>query len=373
MIKKFIYSVLMLFVVLGVMACKKEGLVGFKPLNPDAQGIADTNRFVKLFERKYNGYALFRIPAMVKSKNGTLLAFAEGRMCGTCGDAGDINIVVKRSIDNGNTWSNMGVVWDDGDNTCGNPVPIVDQETGTIHLLMSWNNRRAFVTSSSDDGITWTKPVEITSSVKGIGWGWYATGPVHGIQISEGENKGRLLAPTYASVNINGVTKSYSFLIYSDDHGKTWQKGELTRQGDVGECTVAETNKGLLLNMRSAVANARVLATSTNGGISWSDAVIEPKLVDPQCQASMISFKQSNSWTLLQSNAASQTRTNMTIKMSEDGGANWDKSYTVFYGASAYSDMVLLDDQNIGLIFENGDKSPYDRIYFKRIPLKNIK
>lgn len=87
----------------------------------------------------------------------------------------------------------------------------------------------------------------------------------------------------------------------------------------------------------------------------------------------MISFKQSNSWTLLQSNAASQTRTNMTIKMSEDGGANWDKSYTVFYGASAYSDMVLLDDQNIGLIFENGDKSPYDRIYFKRIPLKNIK
>jgi len=355
-----------------MVACKKQGLVGFDALNPNAQGLVDSNRFIKLYERNYKGYALFRIPALVKSKKGTLLAFAEGRMCGTCGDGGDINLVVKRSTDGGKTWGDMIVIWDDAGNTCGNPVPIVDNETGVIHLLMSWNNTRAFVTSSADDGLTWATPAEITNTVKGVGWSWYGTGPVHGIQVSEGVNKGRLLAPTYASVNVNGVVKSYSFSVYSDDHGKTWNKGALTKQGDVGECAVAETNNGLLLNMRSAAVNARVLATSTDGGINWSDVVIKPELTDPKCQASMISFKQNNSWTLLQSNAASQTRTNMTIKMSADDGETWPKSYNVFYGASAYSDMALLDDENVGLIFENGDKSPYDRIYFKRIPLKNI-
>lgn len=373
MTKKYIYSALLLIAISVAMACKKQGLVGFEPLNPNALGLADSNRFVKLFERNYKGYVLFRIPAIVKSKSGTLLAFAEGRLCATCGDGGDINMVLKRSTNDGKTWSDLKVIWDDGGNTCGNPVPIVDYETGTIHLLMSWNNTRAFVTTSTDDGVSWTTPVEITSTVKGIGWGWYGTGPVHGIQLTEGENKGRLLAPTYSSVNTNGVTKSYSFSVYSDDHGKTWKKGSLTNQGDVGECTVAEFNNGLLLNMRSSVANARAFATSTNGGVSWSDVVIQPNLIDPKCQASMISFKQNNTWILLQSNAASQNRTNMTVKMSADGGVNWNKSYNVFYGASAYSDMALLDDQNVGLIFENGDKTPYDRIYFKRIPLKDIK
>ena len=354
---------LIIFYVFSLQACA---------YNTNMKKNDNVGKTVVLFERKYNGYALFRIPAMVKSKNGTLLAFAEGRMCGTCGDAGDINIVVKRSIDNGNTWSNMGVVWDDGDNTCGNPVPIVDQETGTIHLLMSWNNRRPFVTSSSDDGITWTKPVEITSSVKGIGWGWYATGPVHGIQISEGENKGRLLAPTYASVNISGVTKSYSFLIYSDDHGKTWQKGELTRQGDVGECTVAETNKGLLLNMRSSTSKARIFAYSSDGGISWSSNQQRNDLVDPQCQASLISYKQGKRRFFYQANATSSERKNLTIKRSSDDGESWSAGTTIYPGPSAYSDMTLLNKNTIGVLFENGEKSPYDKITFTKINTSQI-
>ncbi|AHF16456.1 sialidase family protein [Niabella soli] len=371
MLTKTFFSIWFCGLVLMVTGCKKQGLVGFEPVNPNAPGLIDSNKYVKLFERGYKGYALFRIPAIVRAKSGTLLAFAEGRMCGSCGDAGDINMVLKRSTDGGKTWGDLSVIWDDGGNTCGNPVPIVDETTGTIHLLMSWNNTRAFVTHSTDEGLTWSVPAEITANVKDIGWTWYATGPVHGIQLTEGTYKGRLIAPTYTTATGLG-NKSYSFAVYSDDHGATWKKGALTKQGDVGECTVAETNAGLLLNMRSAVSNARVLATSIDGGLSWGDNQLQPALVDPKCQGSMISFKQNGSWVLLQSNAAAQTRTNMTVKMSADDGKSWAKSYTVFYGASAYSDMTLLDDSHIGLLFENGDKNPYDRIYFKRIPLSNL-
>lgn len=371
MLTKTFFSIWFCGLVLMVTGCKKQGLVGFDPMNPNAPGLADSNRYVKLFERGYNGYALFRIPAIVRAKSGALLAFAEGRMCGTCGDAGDINMVLKRSTDGGKTWSDLMVVWDDGENTCGNPVPIVDEETGTIHLLMSWNNTRAFVTHSTDEGLTWSAPEEITADVKEVGWTWYATGPVHGIQIKAGPDKGRLIAPTYTTVTGSG-NKSYSFSVYSDDHGVTWQKGNLTRQGDVGECTIAETDQGLLLNMRSSVSNARVFATSTDGGLSWGDNLLQQDLVDPKCQGSMLSIQQNDHWVLLQSNAAAQTRTNMTIKRSLDNGKTWDASYAVFYGASAYSDMTQLDDQHIGLLFENGDKNPYDRIYFKRIPLSNL-
>ena len=127
------------------------------------------------------GYSCFRIPALIKSAKGTLLAFAEGRK-NSCADNGDINMVVKRSKDNGVTWDTTITIWNDGKNTCGNPVPVIDEQSGNIILLMSWNygpddigainagtskdTRRAFVTSSSDDGITWSTPKEITDSVK---------------------------------------------------------------------------------------------------------------------------------------------------------------------------------------------------------------
>src|SRR5690606_9994976 len=145
------------------------------------------------------GYEVYRIPAIVRTKKGTLLAFAEARKKKSNGDSGDIDMVVKRSENNGQTWSYMTTIWDDGANTCGNPVPIVDEETGQIHLLMSWNSgadtwgtptggtgkdtRRPYYTSSSGGGKTWSTPVEITSSVKKAHWAWYATGPVHGIQL----------------------------------------------------------------------------------------------------------------------------------------------------------------------------------------------
>ena len=142
--------------------------------------------------------------------------------------------------------------------TCGNPCAVVDQKTGTIFLLTTWNRgddhesqiidqkskdtRRVFVTQSSDDGVTWTKPKEITESVKSRDWTWYATGPGSGIQIQKGRHKGRLAIPCD---HIEAVTKHYySHIIFSDDHGKTWKLGGSTPEHQVNECEVVELAKG---------------------------------------------------------------------------------------------------------------------------------
>ena len=186
-----------------------------------------------LFSAHKDGYHTYRIPALAVTTKGTVLAFCEGRKGGG-GDSGDIDLLVKRSLDQGQTWGDQHVIWDDGTNTCGNPCVVVDRETGTIWLLTTWNRgddhegeiiarkshdtRRVFVTSSTDDGHSWAVPREITTDVKLTNWTWYATGPGGGIQLERGEHKGRLVIPCD---HIEAGTKRYfSHVIYSDDHGQ---------------------------------------------------------------------------------------------------------------------------------------------------------
>lgn len=148
------------------------------------------------------GYSCYRIPAIVRTLKGTLLAFAEGRR-DNCGDAGDIDIVVKRSTDDGRTWGPLRVVNDGGVDTHGNPTPIVDRETGRIILAESWNtgrgggncpvpcDRSPHLQYSDDDGLTWSEPRDLSAEIMPPEWNsWYATGPVHGIQLTRGEHAG---------------------------------------------------------------------------------------------------------------------------------------------------------------------------------------
>jgi sialidase-1 len=163
-----------------------------------------------IFESGTCGYNTFRIPAIITTKNGTILAFAEGRKK-TSSDTGDIDLVMKRSEDNGKTWSELTVIWDDDENVCGNPAPVQDRKTGKIYLLSTWNlgrdheqqiinqtsrdTRRIYLLISDNDGLNWSEPVEITTSVKLNTWTWYATGPCHGLQVSNGQYKDRLIIP----------------------------------------------------------------------------------------------------------------------------------------------------------------------------------
>jgi sialidase-1 len=330
------------------------------------------------------GYNCFRIPAIITSAKGTLLAFAEARRSG-CGDAGDIDLVVKRSIDGGKTWGAMNIVWDDGENTCGNPAPVLDRKTGNIILLSTWNlgtdhesqiingtskdSRRVFVLSSNDDGLNWSKAREITTDVKKPDWTWYATGPCNGIQIRSKKYRDRLVIP--CDHIEAGTKKYYSHTIHSDDGGQTWKLGGTTPQDQVNECTVAELPGGnLLLNMRN-YTNVRVRqnSTSKDGGETWSALNQDTTLIEPVCQASMIWYDhKSRKQFLAFSNPASQTsRTNMTVRFSDDQGKTWAKKFVLHEGPAAYSNLVVLPNGNLACLYEAGKLSAYEGIVFKEL------
>ncbi|MBI4606777.1 MAG: exo-alpha-sialidase [Planctomycetes bacterium] len=323
-----------------------------------------------------DGYHTFRIPAVLLTPGGTLLAFCEGRKKGTS-DTGDIDLVLRRSRDGGKSWGALETVWDDGPNTIGNPCPLVDASTGTIWLPLTRNlgedseeeilsgtakgSREAWITRSDDDGATWAKPAEITKAVKGPDWTWYATGPGCGIQL----RSGRLLVPCDHAVARTKMRRSH--VIYSDDRGATWRLGGVL--GDLtNECQVVERADGsLLLNMRSYHGKSRrAVATSRDGGLTWTEPALDLALVEPVCQASLIRLRDG---ALLFSNPASTKREKMTVRLSRDEGKSWPGSRLLHGGRAAYSALTPLPGGGIGCLYERGEKSPYETITFARFSL----
>jgi len=330
-----------------------------------------------LFKQGEHGYKTCRIPALLTTKSGALLAFCEGRK-GGLSDAGDIDLLVRRSEDHGKTWSEQQVIWDDGANTCGNPAPVLDVATGRISLLATWNlgedierkiiageskdTRRVFLFHSEDDGRTWTPPREITGDTKKSEWTWYATGPGAGIQITQGENAGRLVIPCD---HIERDTKHYySHVIYSDDHGEHWKLGGRTPQHQVNECQVVELKDGrLLLNMRNydPSKSQRQIAFSTDAGESWSGQGFDDTLVEPICQASI---RRVGDAIYFSNPADPKKRINMTMRKSLDEGRSWETVAVLHPGHSAYSDLTALSDGRVACLYEAGIRSPYEALYF---------
>lgn len=344
------------------------------PLEPDFER--------HVFVAGSEGYASYRIPAIIASPKGALLAFCEGRVDGR-GDAGNIDLVLKRSEDGGRTWSELAVVWDDEGNTCGNPAPVVDESTGRIWLPMTWNRgddherditagtskdtRRVFVTYSDDDGRTWAEPREITGTAKDPAWTWYATGPCNAIQLKHGKHAGRMVVPCDHKVTVDGEVVFRSHALYSDDHGRTWKRGEPT-DPLTNECSVVELEDGrLLLNMRSyAGRNRRAIATSTDGGETWSDVTLDDALIEPVCQGSLITYDTDAGQLLVFSNPASMKREKMTVRVSRDGGKTWPIAGLVHGGSAAYSNLVPRPDGKAGLLYE---RDGYGRITYTQFDL----
>ena len=268
--------------------------------------VSHTNELKYIFKSGSEGYNTFRIPSIITTDSGVVLAFAEGRK-NSSSDSGDIDLVLKRSTDGGKTWGDLIVIRDDSTNVCGNPSPVIDKKTGKIFLLSTWNRgddteseiinmtsvdtRRVYVMNSIDEGLSWSKPIEITDKVKKPNWTWYATGPVHGIQIREGSKKGRMIIPCD---HIEANTKKYySHIIYSDDGGSSWNIGGTTPQDQVNECSVAEIGKGkLILNMRNydRTQMNRKISISNDYGESWGNIYDDKALVEPICQASILRY-----------------------------------------------------------------------------------
>jgi len=335
----------------------------------------------------YKGY---RIPSLIVSAKGTLLAFIEGRNEGH--DSGDIGTVLRRSTDNGRTWGPEIVVWDDGLNTCGNPCPVVDEASGRIWLFMTWNHgqdrepaiirgvsrfrRLPFLCYSDDDGMTWSKPVDLSETCREASWGWYATGPGIGIQLKKGKYRGRLVIPADHSYDdpegkiAGGPFGFGSHALISDDRGKTWRMSRPIRPG-CNECQVAELPDGkLVMNMRSYNGTfCRAVSYSGDGGETWSPIEHAYQLVESICQAGLLDYGEYRGRRLyLFSNPAVPVRrTHLTVRFSADGCRTWYAAKLIWPGQSSYSCLARLPDGRIGLLFETWENDDPETIRFMSI------
>ncbi|QRP43567.1 sialidase family protein [Amycolatopsis sp. FDAARGOS 1241] len=349
------------------------------------------------------GYACFRIPAVVRSTHGTLLAFAEGRR-DNCGDTGDIDLVLKRSTDGGTTWSPLQVVNPGGGDTHGNPVPIVDSQTGRIVLITTYNKgrdddkacdvpcpRTPHAQYSDDDGRTWSAPVDISAQAKLPEWdSWYASGPVHGIQLTKGRHAGRLVFGVNAerSDGTNSV-ENYAALIYSDDHGRSWHVGAVdsyphpvggTYAQKPSEVSVVELPDGTIYaggrEQGGTDVGNRDYALSRDGGETFSKRFATiPDLVTPMVQGSLLRLQRPGGDRILFASPSDTDRRRwMMTRSSYDDGRTWEdaeQGTRITNDWSGYSDLVQLSgplqrDAEIGLMYEGGAVDARDEIRFAR-------
>lgn len=353
-----------------------------------------------VFTAGENGYATFRIPALARSTNGDLLAFCEARVR-DAGDFGNIDIVMKRSKDNGLSWSALDVIVDADSLQAGNPAPVVDwldpaYPQGRIFLFYNSGNnhehevrkgkgiRQVWFLTSTDQGRSWSAPTNISVAVHRQGtpedWRSYANTPGHGLQIQKGSYRGRLyIAANHSSGHPQAMFKEYrAHGYYSDDHGKTFTISESVPIAGSNESTAAElSNNRLMLNSRyqSGDQRLRITSISGNGGQQWDSSFFDTQLIDPVCQGSLLNIGWNRGKAILAfSNPASRSnRDSLMLRISKDEGQTWSKFLLIDhqpFGPStdftAYSDLVLLGKRQIGILYERNN---YREIVFKEVIL----
>jgi sialidase-1 len=342
-----------------------------------------------VFTSGMNGINRYRIPGVVVSVRGTVLAYCEARK-NSSADWGEIEIHLRRSTDGGRTWEPAKRIAHSGsriegnprkktggehEQTVNNPVAIVDRETGAIDFLYCINYARCFSMRSTDDGTTWSSPTEITATFEPFrakyDWKVIATGPGHGIQLKTG----RLVVPVwlaYGKVGDHGPSAAGT--IYSDDHAKTWKAGDIAvpNKGEFdspNETLLVELSDGRVMLVARSLSkpNRKIVATSPNGATGWSKPSFHDQLWEPRCMASIIAHP-SRPGTLLFSNphrlpldasgkelpAGRGKRENLSIKLSRDDGKSWPVSKTLDPGPSAYSDLAVPPDGSVLCLYEAG-------------------
>ncbi|MFC2097270.1 exo-alpha-sialidase [Bacteroidota bacterium] len=364
-------------------------LLFFFPYGIDAQDgkAMNTPGYIDVFVEKSEGYDTFRIPSIITSKKGTLLAFCEGRSSRS--DHAQNDLVLKRSTNNGKTWGKLQLIAQDGNNTLSNPLAVVVGETARIILMYQrypdgYHERevvpglngakicRTFKIFSDDDGESWSEPLEITSSVKRPTWVTStAGGPGNGIQIQHGEYKGRLIMP----FNQGPYGKWKVYAVISDDLGENWHYGEIAFEQDPGmgnEVQMVELKDGsVMLNSRSANgALRRKTAISIDGGENWTGLIDDPNLIEPMCMASILRYsfpENGDKSRIVFSNPASDSkRMNGCLKISYDEGKSWELEKIIYNGSFAYSALTKCKNGDIGVLFERDD---YSKISFMPVKL----
>ena len=402
-IKKLYFAIMLLTCSSLLVACKtSQNAVQELAGNPAIKSI-DTTPAVTVFESGSQGYKSFRIPAIIKAPDGTLLAFAEGRVDGGA-DFGHVKIVLRRSKDQGKSWGALSVAASNGDLQAGNPAPVVDYSDpaypkGRIFLFYNTGNvdegrmrkkegvREIWYVTSTDNGRSWSDPVNITDQTNKIDqpnlnprwnhpedWRSYANTPGHAMQLKTGHYKGRI----YVAANHSQGAPKADFTdyvahgFYTDDHAKSFHISQNNAFPGSNESTAAELSKGrLLMNSRdqSGRQRNRIIAISSNGGQSWDTTYYDKQLPDPICEGAILTLnygKKHN--TLAFSNNASRSgRDSLTLRISYDDAQSWPVQYLIEASNTAYSDIVQVSKNEVGILYE---AAGYRKIKFKLVNWK---
>lgn len=341
-----------------------------------------------LFEARTSGYRTYRIPGLAVTRNGVVLATTEARP-GEGGDYADNDVLMRRSLDGGRTFGPAVKLVDHedyGPGPASNFAMIPDRADGRLHAVFCHDYARAFYLHSDDDGESFSTPVEITEVFDRFHddypWRVCATGPGHGLQL----RGGRLIVPVWMSDGSGqefgpkhrGHRPSIVTLIYSDDHGLSWKRGEIVcRHGDVvdgvtvvnpSETIAAELADGrVMFNLRSeSKAQRRLIATSPNGIGDWEMVGFDEALLEPICMASLLRYDwpdEGRAGRLLFANPANLEQTmaswacdrkRLTVRLSDDDGRTWPISRVLEAGPAGYSDLALLPAGTILCLYECG-------------------
>lgn len=328
-----------------------------------------------LFSAGQSGYETFRIPGVVVTTKGTVLAYCEARR-GSRSDWADIEVLLTRSTNGGRTWSPAQRIADSGKDTVNNPVAMVDRETGRITILYCVNYHRCYRIHSDDDGLTFSDPVDITESLTPFrdqhAWQVIATGPGHGIQL----RNGRFVVPVWMSTELKHHRPSAVSTIVSDDGGQTWQCGDVVCEHPEPLVNPSETiavqlsDDRVLLNIRSENRiYQRAISTSDDGATGWSPIEFDDELYEPICMAGIVSVPEAiagNKSTVLFTNPDSSNnpafhgknkfrhRENVTVRLSTDDCESWPTSRLLDEGISGYSDLAVGSDGTVYCLYERG-------------------
>jgi sialate O-acetylesterase len=361
------------------------------PALPSANNMMTQSRELVIspvFEAAKLGYLQARIPAILYTSAGTLLAFCEARRAS--GDWAEIDVVMRRSSDGGRSWSEVTVLAKSSGGPISNATPIADAD-GTVHFIFHRDYRHCYYLRSRDDGRTWTEPREITSAFEAFrseyDWEVIASGPGHAIQL----RNGRLVVPVWlcdpAGDKIPGGDHRPSCVstIFSDDHGATWSRGQIVIDTTAefpnpSETAAVELSDGrVMLNIRSeASTHRRIVSISPDGATGWSVPRFDEGLYEPVCMAGLLgtSDPESSNRVLLFSNPDSRhkpeeantevhfcARENGTVKMSYDNGATWPASRVIEAGPFSYSDLASDGNGTVFCLYEAGvwGESPHHR------------
>ena len=342
----------------------------------------------------------YRIPSLLVTNKGTTIAFAERRL--GLHDHAQNDIVLKRSSDGGKTWGPEIVAYEDGMNSINDPLT-VQLSDGRIMLMYArfpygrharnsgWIkmaepgyddptlNILTYTMFSSDDGLTWSEPVDITKSVKPAYW-LNANTPGAMIQLESGQNKGRIIASLWGTVPVqNGekIERNWEILAaWSDDMGTTWQRSEPLEDPEKGfpnECQIVEAANGslVIISRNQGGETKRKKAFSSDGGESWSELTTDETLPSVACMGSIIKGpkKKDGSWDLYASFPSSEGRKDGQIAISTDFGKSFQIKKIVT-GSFAYSaSQISADGKNIELIYETDE---YKTLRFLSIPLVEL-